>query len=141
MNPARQPDASDSHSSTRGLARDYGRALSEDNVSDLLALMAPEASLQSPFSLWDTPRQISAAIRARSTAFPDLSVDRIISDASGATILWHASLHDDRIDGCDVLITSDAAITRVDVFVRPAHLLSAVSTAMATAWPGRSDAQ
>lgn len=115
----------------------YAIALPTQQPQDLLRLLHPEATFQSPFSLWQTQEAVTAAFNARCRAFHDLHVVQVLQDGQRAVVLWHAQVDGQAVEGCEALTLTAGQVTRVDVFLRPAAVLETVRSAMTAAWPAQ----
>ena len=124
-----------SDSITHDAAVRYAAALTDGRTDSLLAMLADSAQFQSPFTLWDDPAGVGAAYAARATAFTDLVVLEVVAQGDRAVLLWRADVSGRLVEGCEVLTLSRAEVLRVDVYLRPAAVLSDVHAAMKAAWP------
>ena len=117
----------------------YVGALVTGDAGTALTTLSADATFHSPFNTWRS-RHVPSVFRARSSAFSDLLVRSVIRDHDRAVVLWHATVGDAQVEAAELVSTSDGAIHRVDVFLRPAAVLDAVHQAMVAAWPTNGDA-
>lgn len=113
----------------------YASALAGGEPQSLIDLLSPDVCFQSPFSLWETPESVAAAVRARCRAFSALQVEQVLQADGRAVLLWRAEVDGQTVEGCDALTLAGGRVTRVDVFLRPAAVLDGVRAAMTAAWP------
>lgn len=112
----------------------YVDAVRTGDADTAVATLGPDAVFRSPFNTWRA-RHIPAIYRARCTAFPKLLVDAVIAGDDRAVLVWRATLGDAEVEASELLSIEAGAIHRVDVFLRPAHVLEAAYRAMVAAWP------
>ena len=117
----------------------YVTALVTGDAGTALTTLSADATFQSPFNTWRS-RHVPSVFRARSSAFRDLQVRSVLRDHDRAVVLWHATVGAAQVEAAELVSTSDGAIHRVDVFLRPAAVLDAVHQAMVAAWPASGDA-
>ena len=117
----------------------YVGALVTGDAGAALTTMSAHATFHSPFNTWRS-RHVPSVFRARSSAFRDLQVRSVLRDHDRAVVLWHATVGAAQVEAAELVSTSDGAIHRVDVFLRPAAVLDAVHQAMVAAWPANGDA-
>jgi SnoaL-like domain len=117
----------------------YVTALVTGDADTALTTLSADATFHSPFNTWRS-RHVPSVFRARSRAFSDLLVRSVIRDQDRAVVLWHATVGDAQVEAAELVSTSDGAIHRVDVFLRPAAVLGAVHLAMVAAWPANGAA-
>jgi hypothetical protein len=123
-----------SNSIAERIAAEYAAALADDRAEDLVALFGDRPCFQSPFSVWETPSTVRAAFLARTTAFDGVTVAHVLAGDDRAVVLWRATVRGEPVDGCEVLTLSAGSVERVDVYLRPAPVLSTVYAAMSAAW-------
>lgn len=119
---------------TGDLIDTYVSALAADDADTALTTLSADATFHSPFNTWRS-RHVPSVFRARTSAFSNLLVKSVIRDRDRAVILWQATVSDAPVEAAELVSTSDGAIYRVDVFLRPATVLDAVHQAMVAAWP------
>jgi hypothetical protein len=112
----------------------YLSGLTDGRAEILLNTLAPEAVLRSPFHTWPA-RHLPSVFRARCAAFADLRVDRVLGDGDAAAISWQAEVDGRTVEAVELVEVSGDAVTRVDVFLRPASVLDVVERAMTREWP------
>jgi hypothetical protein len=117
----------------------YVGALVTGDAGAALTTLSADATFRSPFNTWRS-RHVPSVFRARSSAFRDLQVRSVLRDHDRAVVLWHATVGAAQVEAAELVSTSDGAIHRVDVFLRPAAVLDAVHQAMVAAWPANGDA-
>lgn len=116
------------------LVRRYVHSLESGDALALVGLLAPQPRFVSPFSVWSTPRAVSAAFTARTRAFERVAIERVLSSGDDAAIRWRGQVGDRVVEGVDVLGLCGDGVSTVDVFLRPADV-ETVYTAMTSAWP------
>ncbi|HET6186091.1 MAG TPA: nuclear transport factor 2 family protein, partial [Trebonia sp.] len=113
---------------TDKLIDSYVSALVTGDAGATLTTLSADATFHSPFNTWRS-RHVPSVFRARSRAFSDLQVRSVLRDHDRAVVLWHATVGDAQVEAAELVSTSDGAIHRVDVFLRPAAVLGAVHQA------------
>ena len=121
---------------TGDLIDTYVGALAADDAETGLATLSADAEFHSPFNRWRS-RHVPSVFRARCDAFANLRISSVIRGQDRAVIFWSATANGAAVEAAELVSVSDGAISRVDVFLRPAHALDAVHQAMAAAWPRR----
>ena len=124
-----------SDSITHEVAAGYAAALAADRTESVLALLAGSVWFQSPFTRWEDPAGVRAAYTARAAAFSRMTILDLIAQHDRAVLLWQAEASGQLVEGCEVLTLSGGEVIAVDVYLRPAAVLPAVSAAMRDAWP------
>src|ERR1700743_1212999 len=114
-------------------------ALATGDAGAALTTLSAAATFHSPFNTWRS-RHVPSVFRARSSAFRDLQVRSVLRDHDRAVVLWHATVGAAQVEAAELVSTSDGAIHRVDVFLRPAAALGAVHQAMGAPGPANGDA-
>lgn len=130
----RSPRGPQQGQGTGDLIDTYVGALAANDVGTALAALRADAVFQSPFHTWHG-RHLPSVFHARRGAFDNLLVSSVVRGHDQAVILWNATVGGTAVEAAEVVSVSDAAIGRVDVYLRPASTLDMVHEAMTAAWP------